>query len=85
MKKLSVQWLKGVTNPKEQEKLEAAIRHSTTALGRLKELLEEQLRELEKDGSKQDYETASWAFLQAHRNGEKAKTRELIALLSFLD
>ena len=84
-KNLSIQWTQHLKNDADKATLEATIRHSTGALGRLKQILEDQLAELEKDGSKSDYEKASWAYLQAHRNGEKAKVRELLSLLSFLN
>lgn len=83
-KNLSVQWTQGVRSDAEKKRLEEAIRHSTTALGRLKEILEEDLRGLRAVPEAQ-YDKASWPFYQADKNGEIRRLTKILALLSFLE
>ena len=85
MKQLVTVWTHGV-HPDKKKDLEAAIRNSTVALGRLKLILEDRERVLlaQERGTDQ-YLSPSWASLQAHRNGQLAEVASLKSLLAFLD
>lgn len=84
MRQLSLEWTKGC-DPQKKEQLEISIRNSTTALGRLYEIIAEREAELTRaECQVSDYDTPNWAVRQAHRNGERSQLRKLRDLLSFL-
>jgi hypothetical protein len=81
---LDVTWTKHL--PKESKaEFEKVVRGSTVALRRLKEIAKEWETELSRaEVSVKDYDTASWAAKQAHRNGQRQAYKQLSDLLSFL-
>jgi (p)ppGpp synthase/HD superfamily hydrolase len=76
-------WFKDVLNsPKAKQDLELTIRNSTIVLGRLREILEEELRTLENKQIAHDYSDASWPYKQADFNADKRRIKWLIDLIS---
>ncbi len=85
-KKLSAHWLKNIRDPKKREDAEKTILNSTIALGRLREILEDFEQEvLKEEVSEENYDKASWAYLQAHRNGKKQALRTIKKLTDHLE
>ena len=84
MKRLSVEWFRGVENEKKEE-CEKTIRNSVYVLSRLQAIIKEWENELDLVECKiSDYISPSWDVRQAHRNGDRARIRRLRELLSFL-
>jgi hypothetical protein len=82
-KALNLVWTKHLNNPDDKEKLEQSIRASTTMAHRLREILEEEERQLDAAVTLKDFEDPSWSHKQAFRSGEKARIRKLKELLDF--
>lgn len=77
-------WTKHLPNEADREQLKKTILGSRTALDRLKQLLSEELDSLEnQELSSTDYDSPSWAFKQAHRNGERTFAKKVFELLTF--
>lgn len=77
-------WTKHLPNESDKETLRKTILGSRIALDRLKELLSEELASLEnQEASSTDYDSPSWAYKQAHRNGERAFAKKVFELLTF--
>ena len=82
---LPVAWTKNVSDPEKKKQLEDAIRNSTTALGRLVELLDETLENRFWENLKEpEYHNPSWPYKQAYSNGYSAGIKHVVDLLSFL-
>lgn len=85
-KRPSTAWTRHLKTPKEIEDFESTLKRSSFILGRLKTLLKEWQEELERqEGKVEDYDSPSWAFKQASRNGEKHQLRKVQDLLAFLE
>ena len=68
------------------KRFEAGIRNSTLALGRLQEILKEELGQIDRsESSESQFEIPNWDYLQAYRNGDRSRIRKLLSLLSFMD
>lgn len=80
---INTKWIRKV-EPDKQENLEKLIRNSTIVLSRLKQIVEDDLVEMEKVPVS-DYEHPSWSHKQAHENGKKEYARQMLTLLSFLE
>lgn len=82
---LPVAWTKHLKDPKKKKELEDTLRNATTALYRLRDVLEEKA-EVEKlnDISIDTYDNPSWAYKQAHSNGMQAGIKYTLDLLNFL-
>lgn len=81
-RKLSLKWTKGLSEDRA-ENLEKLVRNSTIVLSRLKEIIEEDLRQDKVTES--DYDNPSWAYYQAHKNGKMEYARQMLSLLAFLE
>lgn len=84
MKPLSTAWTKHLKDQERKANLEGAIRNSTAALTRLRDLLLEDDAALSNLQISQPDNDASWAFRQAHISGERSRIRKVLDLLSFL-
>ena len=80
---INTKWTRKV-DPDKRENLEKLIRNTTIVLSRLKEVVEEDLVEMERVPLA-DYETPSWSHKCAHENGKKEYARQMLTLLSFLE
>lgn len=84
MANFSLEWTKGVPAEKRKD-VELIIRHSTIMAERLLALCDEWEADLDRAEAKvSDYDTPSWGYKQAHRNGDRSRIRKLRDLLSFL-
>lgn len=82
---LAVSWTKNTKTPEEKKNLEDAIRNSTTALGRLQELLDDKMEDLFLESLKEkEYDNPAWVHKQAYSNGYAAGIKHVVDLLSFL-
>lgn len=82
-KKLAANWFIGVLDDKK-ETFEQAIRASTTMKDALKTIIDKQIAEISQAETKTDqYDTPSWAYLQAHRNGQLGALRGILTLLDY--
>ena len=76
-------WFKDCKSEKDREDLKISLRNDSN-LYLLRELLEAELRDLDnREVSTQDYSTASWSHLQAHRNGYRQHLVQTQNLLNF--
>lgn len=84
---LPLTWVKHLPpGTEEARKFEEAVRSSTLVLGRLQEILKEDLASLDRSElTEEQYKDANWSHLQAHRNGDRARLRKILNLLSFMD
>jgi hypothetical protein len=82
---ISTEWIRGLPKD-EQEDFEKSLRHSTVVLSRLVALLDEQLKNLDRiENSVEVYDSPSWAYKQAHINGERSRLTKIRQLFNFLD
>jgi hypothetical protein len=73
-------WLQGAKTEQEREKLKKMVSGNIFALDKLSEICYTKVTELE-SVSRSDYDSAGWAFEQAHRNGEVAALKFIIKLI----
>jgi hypothetical protein len=79
---MKLSWLKGAKTPEAKKERQALIQAAKPALKILKEILEDELNNLEDNELKSDvYNTSNWAYLQADINGAKRTYRKVIDLL----
>lgn len=82
--RVNMKWTKHLKSEAEKEQFIKTLLGSQTALDRLKQILEEELRTLEnQESSLSDYSDASWSHKQAHRNGERSFAKKVFELLLF--
>lgn len=68
----------------ENKDFEAAVRNSTIALGRLREILQEEINSLDKsETSDSQFSDPNWSHKQAYRNGQRSKLRYILSILEF--
>lgn len=78
----SVQWIKHLRTQKERDDFNAILANSTTVLNRLKDILMEEIEELDKaESSISDFESPAWTHKQAYRNGDRARLRKVLDLI----
>jgi hypothetical protein len=82
-KALATAWTKAAKDPEKRKALEDAIRNSTTALGRLKDILIEEDKVLSNSQIAAPDKDPSWALNQAHISGERLRIKKILDLLSF--
>jgi hypothetical protein len=84
--KLATVWTQGIHDDKKKADFEGAIRNSTVALGRLKEIIEVSEEAIYSQMSRDtDYSQTDWAYKAAHRNGQLEMLRKFKDLLAFLE
>ena len=76
---LSVEWYVGCATEEQRQRRKEIVLSSRSVLEVLKTYLEHRKNGL--SVKEEDYNVASWAYLQAHRNG---KTEELDRLIKFI-
>lgn len=83
--KLSMQWYRGEKDETKKKAVENSLRNSTTALGHLRDVIEDRLSELHNKSVQEDiYDSPSWAYKQAHYNGFIAGMKFIVDLLRFV-
>jgi len=86
MRAIATKWTKHLKDTQKKKDFEQALRHDTLVLGRLLELLREDLQSLEnKETSSEAYECPSWAYKQADLNGAKRELKKIISLIDFIE
>lgn len=84
MKPLNNEWFVGVP-PSKKDDFEKQIRRESTVLMHLRNMVKRWEAELlRQSSSAHDYNSPSWAYKQAHNNGDYARLRKMKDLLSFL-
>lgn len=83
MKSIPVDWIKHL--PQERQKdFESILRNSSLLFARLNEITTEWERALDADDTtKPQYSSPAWAYLQAHKNGNREMIKKLKDLISF--
>jgi hypothetical protein len=84
MKQLATVWTAHVKEADKKKSFEDAVRNSTVALGRLKEILLEEDKALSNSSLKSPTGDPSWAFTQAHISGERNRIKKILDLISFI-
>lgn len=84
-RKPSTRWTQQLKTTDEKERFLQALKNDTLVLGRLREILEEDIAALSRREVRMDsYDSPSWAYRQAHLNGVAQTLQGLRDLLSFL-
>ena len=84
MKPLLIDWTKHLTDPDKRESFEKTLRNNTLVLARLRDIVDEWEQAILREETKPDqYSTANWGMLQAHKNGNRETIKRLKDLLSF--
>jgi len=86
--RLLTDWFVGATSEEDKTKFEQAILNSgrDRTWKHLVTLINRKMSALDRTEVSQDnYDTGSWAYKQAHLNGNKEAYKYLLALLSFVD
>lgn len=76
---MDTRWLKGLKGEERQKQKERISQHKTL-LNEIADILEDDFEE-----GVPNYESPSWAFEQADRNGANRKLREVIKFLRIKD
>lgn len=80
--KLLSQWSKHLVDKQAKANFESLVGNSTIVLNRLHDILmEEEQALLAEEASTSDYDSPSWAYKQAHRNGKRAALAHIKRLL----
>lgn len=82
-KALATAWTKAERDPEKRKLVEDAIRNSTTALGRLRDLLTEEDNSLSATQLQAPDKDPSWALTMAHVSGQRLQIKKTLDLLSF--
>ena len=78
----SIVWTKHLEG-KDKENFLNILMNSTTVLNRLQTLLKEELDNLDnQECTVKDFEDPSWSHKQAFRNGERARIRKTLDLIT---
>lgn len=80
----STAWTRHLKDEDKKKALEVAVRNSTAAFTRLRDILREDEAGLSSQQIAQPDSDPSWAFRQAHISGERNRIRKILDLLSFL-
>jgi hypothetical protein len=79
---LPLDWVKHLKDPTKREEYIQTLRASQTIIERLTTLLEEYEIAIDKtETSLVEYDSPSWAYKQAHRNGQRSTLKYLSDLL----
>ena len=81
--RLPLRWVADKKTDKEKKDFFESLTNNRFVLGRLKDILLEDLEALEKQGVS-DYDSPSWAYKQADLNGQKRQIQRVLDLLSFI-
>ena len=83
---LPTPWIRHLSQADQvtKDNFEAAIRNSTVALGRLREILTEEIDSIDRaELSEKQFETPNWDYKQAFWSGQRSKLVSLLSLLNF--
>lgn len=81
--KVSEEWLRGLTAEERQE-MKLLVVNSEKLLDKLKKIVYNMCTKKE-EVSLDNYDTPSWAYRQAHQNGEAAAYRKILSMLTIIE
>lgn len=85
MTKLPLVWLNDLKG-KEKEDLEYLLRNNRQLITKLLDILEKyEDEELKQETSQSDYDSPSWGYKQADRNGARRAYRKIRSLFSYME
>lgn len=85
-KQIPLDWVKNLKDEQQRSDFEYLVRNSTQVLTRLKEILvEKEQGILSQDLAIQDYDSPSWGYKQAHRNGQRSALKQITDLIGFIN
>lgn len=85
---LASDWFIGVTSNEDRQKFEQHILNSYNdrVLKQIRKLVERKLISLDNsEMSRMSYENPSWAYEQAHKNGERSAYDYILNLINFVN
>lgn len=79
----SVVWTKHLRDDKERKDFITVLENSSLVLNRLKDILMEEIEVLDRqEGTIDDFKDPAWTHKQAFRNGDRARLRKLLDLIT---
>lgn len=84
MRQLATVWTKHLKSTKEKQDFERLVRNNTVVFSRLVNILKEK-QEANNKLNVADYDSPSWAFKQADRNGYERAIQDLLDLFNFME
>ena len=85
MTKLPLVWLDGLKG-KEREDLEYLLKNNRTMIFRLLEILDKyETEETKQETNQSDYDSPSWGYKQADRNGARRAYRKIKSLFQYME
>ncbi len=84
MSNIALEWSQHLSDPKKRKEFEETVKGGTAVLRRFRDMIRRRINELN-EPRKVDYDSPSWAYLQADQNGRKAILIELHQLLEFFE
>lgn len=80
---MKTRWTSHLKTQEEKDRFESSLRNSRFVLERLEDIMREDLSQMDSLATNmQDYQSPSWAYIQADRNGAK---RHLLRYLKLLN
>ena len=80
---MQIKWTQHIKDPDEKSKFEALVRNAKPVLERLRDIVNEDYEVLNKmEISKKVYEIPNWDYKQAHINGYKEHTTNILKLIN---
>lgn len=84
MPNLDSRWTQQIRDPEARKDFEVIVRNSTLLLTRLKEIIEESEREVQKSSlTLDDFKDPNWSHKQAFKNGELTVLKKFKDLIPF--
>lgn len=84
MANLSLVWTKSFNTQEGKDNFESLLRNSTTVNTRLVDILKE-MKQTNAKSLTTDYDSPSWAFKQADKNGYDRALTEILALFNYME
>ena len=85
MKPLLIEWTEHLDTAEKRENFEKTLRNNTLIFARMQDILNKwEASILREETTKDQYATACWPQLQAHRNGNRETIKKLRDLISFV-
>jgi len=76
-------WTKHLKDPQEIAKFERQLENAYSVLERQTEILKESLDQLENvETNLSEYDSPSWSYKQAHRNGQRSALKNILRLIN---
>lgn len=79
----SLIWTKHLRNDKDRQDFNTILENSSLVLNRLKDILMEEIEVLDRqEGTIDDFKDPAWTHKQAFRNGDRARLRKVLDLIT---